>query len=44
MIWWQPAGTIPGTVDALGRLHLLEAQGPTPEAFTFKQSFPPPEG
>ena len=44
VIWWQPAGTIPGTVDALGRLHLLEAQGPTPEAFTFKQSFPPPEG
>jgi len=36
VIWWQPAGTIPGTTDALRRLHLLEAQGPTPEAFTFK--------
>ena len=44
VIWWQPAGTIPGTVEALRRLQLLEAQGPTPEAFTFEQSFPPPDG
>jgi hypothetical protein len=42
VIWWQPRGTIPGIVEALRRLHLLEAKGPTREAFTFKQSFPPP--
>jgi heme-degrading monooxygenase HmoA len=42
VIWWQPAGEIPGTVEALRRLHLLETKGPTPEAFTFKQAFPPP--
>ena len=44
VIWWQPAGTIPGTVEALRRLQLLEALGPTPEANTFEQSFPPPDG
>ena len=30
VIWWQPAGTIPGTVDALRRLHLLEARARRP--------------
>jgi heme-degrading monooxygenase HmoA len=44
VIWWQPAGAIPDVHDALRRLQLLEAHGPTPEAFTFKQAFPPPNG
>ena len=43
VIWWQPAGTIPDVPEALRRLRLLETDGPTPEAFTFKSSFPPPE-
>lgn len=43
VIWWQPAGTIPTVDDALRRLELLEANGPTPEAFTFKQRFEPPK-
>jgi hypothetical protein len=43
VLWWVPAGTIPGTVDALARLRHLAERGPTPEAFTFKQSFPAPE-
>ena len=42
MMWWQPAGTIPDIHDALRRLRQLKRHGPTPEAFTFKQSFPPP--
>ncbi len=43
VIWWQPAGTIPDVDDALRRLRLLEDAGPSPEAFGFKQAFPPPE-
>ena len=27
VIWWQPAGEIPGTVEALRRLHVLDGQG-----------------
>ena len=42
VMWWQPAGTLPDVHDALGRLRRLTDEGPTPEAFTFKQRFPPP--
>ena len=42
VLWWQPAGTIPDLDDALRRLALLAERGPTEEAFTFKQRFPPP--
>ena len=41
-LWWQPAGTIPTIDDAFRRLGVLAEQGPTPEAFTFKQRFPAP--
>lgn len=41
-LWWQPAGTIPSLEEALRRLGHLEEHGPTAEAFTFKQRFPPP--
>jgi len=42
VLWWQPAGQIPTLDEALRRLELLDADGPGPEAFTFKQRFPPP--
>jgi hypothetical protein len=42
VMWWIPAGTLPDVAEALERLRRLEALGPTPEAFTFKQRFPPP--
>jgi hypothetical protein len=42
VLWWQPAGTTPTIDEALRRLRLLADHGPTPEAFTFKQRFPPP--
>jgi len=43
VLWWQPAGTIPDIHDALARLRTLTDHGPTPDAFTFKQRFPPPD-
>jgi hypothetical protein len=43
VMWWQPAGSLPDIHDALGRLRRLAELGPTPEAFTFKQRFPPPD-
>jgi hypothetical protein len=41
-LWWIPAGTLPTLDDAKAKLEMLERLGPTPEAFTFKQPFPPP--
>jgi Domain of unknown function (DUF3291) len=40
VLWWIPAGTIPTVEEAKRRLDLLRANGPSPEAFTFKQRFP----
>ena len=41
-LWWVPAGHVPGIEEAKERLAHLEAHGPTPVAFTFKQIFEPP--
>jgi hypothetical protein len=43
VMWWLPKGTIPDVTDALRRLGLLTELGPTSEAFSFKERFPPPE-
>ena len=43
VLWWIPAGHIPTVEEGKARLALLAARGPTPEAFTFKQIYPPPE-
>jgi heme-degrading monooxygenase HmoA len=40
-LWWIPAGHTPTVEEAKARLQLL-AKGPSPDAFTFRQSFPPP--
>jgi hypothetical protein len=42
-LWWLPAGTIPTVEDAERRLRHLDEHGPTAEAFTFKERFPPPD-
>ena len=42
-LWWIPAGTLPTTDDAWARLKRLDAEGPTPDAFTFKQPVPAPD-
>ena len=41
-LWWVPAGAVPSVDDAKRKLELLEAKGPTADAFTFRQQFPPP--
>ena len=43
VLWWVPAGEVPTVDEAKRRLELLETHGPTPEAFTFKVRFGPPE-
>ncbi len=43
VMWWVPAGHIPSTDEAIGKLELLRAVGPSPEAFTFKVRFPAPD-
>jgi hypothetical protein len=41
VLWWVPAGHLPTVDEAIERLDLLEARGPSPEAFTFKVRFDP---
>src|SRR5215471_5957014 len=43
VLWWVPAGHLPSVDEAKERLEVLRASGPTPHAFTFRASFPPPE-
>jgi hypothetical protein len=42
VLWWVPAGHIPTVEEACRRLELVAA-GPSPEAFTFRRTFPAPE-
>jgi hypothetical protein len=43
VLWWVPRGHRPSLEEAIERLELLRARGATPEAFTFRQTFPPPD-
>ena len=43
VLWWVPRGHRPDASEAIVKLDLLRAKGPTPEAFTFRQAFPPPD-
>lgn len=43
VLWWIPAGRIPTLRQAISRLGRLQADGPTPEAFTFRRPFPAPD-
>jgi len=42
VLWWISAGEIPSMAEAERRLAVLAANGPSREAFTFKQRFEPP--
>ncbi len=39
-LWWIEAGTLPSLGDAEERLLRLRVDGPTPHAFTLKESYP----
>jgi hypothetical protein len=43
VLWWIPEGHRPSIAEAIARLETLRRQGPTAQAFTFRQSFPPPD-
>ncbi|MTD43950.1 DUF3291 domain-containing protein [Conexibacter sp. W3-3-2] len=43
-LWWVPEGHRPTLLEAQERLTALEADGPTPYAFTFTTAFPAPDG
>lgn len=43
-LWWIPAGRTPSVDEGLQRLATLEANGPSPNAFTFKKLFSPNSG
>ena len=43
VLWWVPKGHRPTIEEAKARLELLWRQGPSAEAFTFRQAFPPPD-
>jgi hypothetical protein len=42
-LWWIPAGHRPTVAEAIVKLELLRAKGPTGDAFTFRKAFPPPD-
>jgi hypothetical protein len=42
VLWWVPVGHIPTVEEACERLELVAA-GTSPEAFTFRRTFPAPE-
>ena len=41
-MWWIEAGSIPSLPDAEERLLKLRAEGPSPEVFTLKETYPSP--
>nr|BFE80010.1 hypothetical protein GCM10020093_026110 [Planobispora longispora] len=44
VMWWIPEGYIPSLAEGMERLELLRREGPTPEAFTFKDFYDAPAG
>jgi hypothetical protein len=43
VLWWVPKGHRPNVTEAIAKLDLLRSNGPTAEAFTFRQPFPAPD-
>jgi hypothetical protein len=43
VLWWVPRGHRPDVSEAIARLELLRAKGPTEDAFTFRHAFLPPD-
>jgi hypothetical protein len=43
VLWWVPQGHRPTVQEAMAKLALLRSNGPTAEAFTFRQTYPAPD-
>ena len=43
VLWWVPRGHRPDIPEAMARLEMLRARGPGPQAFTFREAWPPPD-
>ena len=43
-LWWVPAGHVPSVAEGLAAIDQLAARGPTESAFTFRKTFPAPDG
>src|SRR4051812_20636366 len=43
VLWWVRKGHLPTVQEAVAKLETLRARGPTAEAFSFRQPFPPPD-
>lgn len=43
VLWWVPRGHVPTLEEAMARLEMLRADGPTPLAFTFRHAFAEPD-
>lgn len=43
VLWWVPAGHRPTEEEAIAKLEVLRANGPSPAAFTFAQAYGPPD-
>ena len=43
VLWWVPKGHKPTIEEAKARLETLRRKGPSAEAFTFRQAYPPPD-
>jgi len=43
VLWWVPRSHRPTVAEAIARLEVLRARGPTRDAFTFRHAFPPPD-
>lgn len=41
VMWWIPVGHTPEHEEGMARLELLRAEGPNPQAFTFKDFYDP---
>lgn len=43
VLWWVPKGHRPDVLEANARLETLRTNGPTPEAFSFRESYAAPD-
>ena len=41
-LWWIEAGRTPTLAEGLAKLEMIGRRGPTPDAFDFRNPFPPP--